>query len=152
MLKINLSCLLSCLLVMATVTQPVAAQQTNQQALTVELAAATKPAATRQADPQAATVEKVKIKIAKLGVGSKAKATIRLNDGSKIKGYIAQAGEDNFVIRDRKTDAPTTIRYVDVAKVEENRGHSTARNIAIGVGIGVGALLLAIAISIAHLD
>jgi hypothetical protein len=97
-------------------------------------------------------VEKVKIKIAKLGVGAKAKATIRLKDGSKTKGYIAQAGEDNFVIRDRKTDAPTTIRYADVAKVEENQGHSTARNIAIGVGIGVGALLLAIAISIASLN
>jgi hypothetical protein len=118
----------------------------------VELAAVAKPATTRQADPQVATVEKVKIKIAKLGLGAKAKATIRLRDGTKTKGYIAQAGEDNFVIRDRKTDAPTTIRYMDVAKVEENRGHSTARNIGIGVAIGVGAFLAAIAISLAHLD
>jgi preprotein translocase subunit SecF len=149
MLKINLSCLLSCLLLLATITKPVTAQQIDQPGAALELAAHTNPAATGQADPQ---TEKIKIKIAKLGVGAKAKATIRLRDGSKIKGYIAQAGEDNFVIRDRKTDAPTTIRYADVAKVEENRGHSTARNIAIGVGIGVGALLLAIAISIAHLD
>ncbi len=152
MVKINLCCLLSCLLLLATIATPVTAQHTTQPAAAVELAAATRPATTRQADAQAALVEKVKIKIAKLGVGAKAKATIRLKDGSKTKGYIAQAGEDNFVIRDRKTDAPTTIRYADVAKVEENRGHSTARNIGIGIGIGVGALLLAIAISIAHLD
>ncbi len=152
MLKINLSCVLSCLLLLGTIAEPVAAQQADQPTAAGELAAAIKPAAAQQADPQAATVERIKIKIAKLGVGSKAKATIRLKDGSKTKGYIAQAGEDNFVIRDRKTDVPTTIRYADVAKVEENRGHSTARNIAIGVGIGVGALLLAIAISIAHLD
>ena len=152
MLKINLCCLLSCLLLLGTITKPVTAQQTAQPVAAVELAAASQPAATRQADPQAGLVEKVKIKIAKLGVGSKAKASIRLKDGAKTKGYIAQAGEDNFVIRDRKTDAPTTIRYADVAKVEENRGHSTARNIAIGVGIGVGALLLAIAISIASLN
>jgi hypothetical protein len=151
MLKIALCCLFSCLLVLST-TKPIIAQKTDQPTAALELAAATKPTAIRQAEPQAATVEAVKIKIAKLGVGSKAKATIRLKDGSKTKGYIAQAGEDNFVIRDRKTDAPTTIRYADVARVEENRGHSTARNIAIGVGIGVGALLLAIAISIAHLD
>ncbi len=152
MLKINVSCLLSSLLLLGTFAQPVTAQQSDQSAAAVELAAATKPATTRQSDPQAATFEKVKIKIAKLGVGAEAKATIRLKDGTKTKGYIAQAGEDDFVIRDRKTGAPTTIRYADVAKVEENRGHSTARNIAIGVGIGVGALLLAIAISIAHLD
>ncbi|MFN2512297.1 MAG: hypothetical protein ABR568_12750 [Pyrinomonadaceae bacterium] len=152
MLKTNLCCLLSCLLLLGTIAKPVIAQHPGQPAAAVELAAALKPAATRQADSQAALVEKVKVKIAKLGVGAKAKATIRLKDGSKTKGYIAQAGEDNFVIRDRKTDAPTTIRYADVAKVEENRGHSTARNIAIGVGIGAGALLLAILISIAHLD
>ena len=149
MLKMNLCCLLSGLLILATVPQSVTAQQAEPTVAAVEIAAVERPAETPQADPQ---TEKVKIKIAKLGVGARAKATIRLKDGSKTKGYVAQAGDDNFVIRDRKTDAPTTISYSDVAKVEENRGHSTARNIAIGVGIGVGALLLAIAISIAHLD
>ncbi len=49
-------------------------------------------------------------------------------------------------------DAATTIRYSDVLKAESNRGHSTARNIAIGVGIGVGAFLAAIAIILTHLD
>jgi hypothetical protein len=149
MLKMNLCCLLSGLLVLVTVSQPITAQQADRPAAAMEEASASKPDATQQADPQ---TEKVKIKIAKLGVGSKAKATIRHKDGSKTKGYIAQAEEDNFVIRDRKTDTPKTIRYADVAKVEENQGHSTARNIAIGVGIGVGALLAAIFIAIASLD
>ncbi|MCM3872544.1 MAG: hypothetical protein ND895_17820 [Pyrinomonadaceae bacterium] len=150
MQKTNPCCLLlSCLLVLVTITQPVNAQQADPPAPAVEVASATKPAETRQTDPQ---TEKVKIKIAKLGVGAKAKATIKLKNGSKTKGYIAQAGEDDFLIRDRKTDAPTTIRYSDVAKVEENQGHSTARNIAIGVGIGVGALLAAIFIAISTLD
>lgn len=151
MLKTNLVCLLCCLLVLTTVVRPMTAQQAYQPP-TAENSTVTKPTELRQVERQTALEEKVKIKIAKLGLGAKAKATIRLNDGSKVKGYIAQAGEDNFVIRDRKTDAPTTIRYADVVKVEENRGHSTARNIAIGVGIGAGALLLAILISIAHLD
>lgn len=103
-------------------------------------------------DAQTTPVEKVKSKIARLGAGEKAKATVILKDGTKKKGYIAQAGDEEFVLRDRKTDAPATIRYTDVAKVESNRGHSTARNIAIGVGIGVGALLLALAVAISSLD
>jgi hypothetical protein len=110
------------------------------------------PVAAQQSDVQATAVEKVRIKIAKLGVGEKAKATVILRDGTKTKGYIAQAGSDDFVLRDRKTNAPTTIRYTEVSKVESNRGHSTARNIAIGVGVGVGAVLAIIAITIAHLD
>jgi hypothetical protein len=97
-------------------------------------------------------VEETKVRIGKLGIGEKARATITLNDGRKVKGYIYQTGDDDFIIRDRKTDAPTTINYTDVAKVERNRGHSTARNIAIGIGIGVGAFLAIIAITIAHLD
>ena len=100
----------------------------------------------------AKTTEEIKIKVGRLGVGEKAKATIRLKDGTKTKGYVYRAGEEDFVIRDRKTDAPTTIRYADVLKVESNRGHSMARNIAIGVGIGAGALLAILAIAIASLD
>lgn len=131
MLRTLLSYLISSLLLVGAVSQPIAAQQGNR---------------------QAATVEEIRIAVAKLGVGAKAKATIRLKDGTKTKGYIAQAGEDNFVMRDRKTDAPTTIRYTDVSKVEENRGHSTARNVAIGVGVGVGAVIAVLAILFASLN
>ena len=133
MLKTHLSrseWLLSLLVLLCTFAQPLAAQQGGQ----------------------VMTVEQVKIKIAKLGVGDKAKATVKLKDSTKTKGYIAQAGDDDFVIRDRKTNAPTTIRYADVARVEANRGHSTARNIGLGIGIGVGAFVAIVLITIAHLD
>jgi hypothetical protein len=98
------------------------------------------------------TTEQVKIQVAKLGLGAKAKATITLNNGTKIKGYIVRADDDGFVLRDRKTDAPTTIRYADVTKVQANKGHSMARNVAIGVGIGVGAVVLALALIFSQLN
>ena len=130
MLKTHLSFLVAVLLLLVAVPQPTIAKTSTQ----------------------APTVEAIKSKVARIGVGAKAKATIRMKNGTKVKGYIAQVQEDDFVIRDRKTDAPTTIRYVDVLKVEENRGHSTARNVAIGVAAGVGAVLAVIFITIAHLD
>ena len=126
-----LSCLLASVLFVVSISMPVAAQQSNSQGTTVEM---------------------VKAKVAKLGVGEKAKATILLKDGTKKKGYIGQAESDEFVLRDRKTDAPTTIRYSDVAKVESNKGHSTARNLGLGIGIGAGAFLAVILIVIASLD
>ncbi len=110
------------------------------------------PVAAKQGDTQTSTFEKVRIKIAKLGVGEKAKATVFLKDGSKKKGYIAQAGDDDFVLRDRNTDTPTTIRYLDVTKVDSNRGHSTARNLGIGIAVGVGAVLAVVGLLIANLD
>ena len=102
-------------------------------------------------DPQI-TADQAKIEVSKLGLGEKARATITLKNGTKVKGYVSRADENDFVIRDRKTGEPTTINYADVAKVQKNRGHSTARNLAIGIGIGAGALLAIILISIAHLD
>jgi hypothetical protein len=110
------------------------------------------PVVAQQKSSQLTTVEKVKAKVAKIGVGEKAKATVYLKDGTKKKGYIGQAGDENFVLRDRKTDAPTTISYSDVTKVDSNRGHSTARNLALGIGIGAGAFLGILLLAIASLD
>lgn len=109
------------------------------------------PVAAQQGNPQTA-VDKVKAKVAKIGIGEKAKATVHLKDGTKKKGYIGQAGSEDFVLRDRKTDEPTTFRYADVAKVDSNKGHSTARNLGIGIGIGAGAFLAILLIAISSLD
>ncbi len=89
-------------------------------------------------------IEKIKIQVAKAGVGEKAKATITTKDGAKIKGYVSQAGDDDFVMRDRKTNAPTTIRYADVAKVECNQGHSNLKIVLISIGAGTAIVLVAI--------
>ena len=91
-----------------------------------------------QNNTQPSTIDQVKIQVAKLGVGDKARATITTKDGAKTKGYVYRAGDNDFVIRDRKTDAATTIRYADVARIERHKGHSLARNMMIGVGIGAG--------------
>jgi len=101
---------------------------------------------------QRASAEEVKIKVAKLGTGAKAKATVWLTNGTKVKGYISQAGENDFVMRDRKTDVPTTVSYTDVTKFERNNGHSTAKWVGLGVGVGAGAFLLIVLASIAALD
>lgn len=105
-----------------------------------------------QAERDAQTMEQVKVKVARLGVGERARVTVKLKDGTKLKGYIAQGKEDEFVVRDRKTDEPRVVLYRDVARVESNRGHSTARNIAIGTAVGVGSVLTVLAILISTLD
>ena len=129
-MKTYLRCLLAGVIFITSLTLPVVAQQKSD----------------------VPTLDQVRAKVAKIGVGEKAKATVTLKNGTKKQGYIGQAGSEDFVLRDRKTDAPTTISYGDVAKLESSRGHSTARNIALGIGIGVGALLTVILIVIARAD
>jgi hypothetical protein len=105
-----------------------------------------------QAQRDAQTLEEVKVKVARLGVGDKARITVKFKDGTKLKGYISQVKDEEFIVRDRKTDAPSVVLYRDVARVESNRGHSTARNVAIGTAIGVGSVLTVLAVLISSLD
>jgi hypothetical protein len=114
----KLSCLVTLLLILAPIAQVAAQTQTS--------------------------LEKAKKNVARLGVGSKAKATITLNDGSKVKGYVYSAGDDDFVIRNRDTDAPTTVRYADVKNVDDNRGHRNAKLAALFVGIGAAITIAAV--------
>lgn len=105
-------------------------------------------ASSKQALPSA----EVRAKVDRAGIGEKAKVTVWLRDGRKVKGYVAERRDAEFVLRDRKTDAPAIVPYADVTKLDINRGHSTARNTAIGVAIGAGAVLTTLAILIASLD
>jgi hypothetical protein len=114
----KISCLLSLLLILAPIAHVAAQTQTN--------------------------FEHVKKNVAKLGVGSKAKATVTLNDGTKVKGYVYGAADEDFVIRDSKNDSPTTIRYADVKNVDDNRGHRNAKLAVIFVGIGAAVALAAV--------
>ncbi|HEY9282780.1 MAG TPA: hypothetical protein VIP46_04950 [Pyrinomonadaceae bacterium] len=120
----------------------------------VALVALTQTPAAALAAPskQALAPAEVRAKVDRAGIGEKAKVTVWRRDGGKIKGYVAERRDEEFVLRDRKTDAPTIVPYADVTKLDINRGHSTARNTAIGVGIGAGAVLLTLAILIASLE
>ena len=89
-------------------------------------------------------LEHAKRSVAKLGVGSKARATITVNNGTKVKGYVYSAGDEEFVMRDRKTDTATTVRYADVKSVDDNRGHRNAMLAVIFVGIGAAVTIAAV--------
>ncbi|MDT7604483.1 MAG: hypothetical protein QOF61_2480 [Acidobacteriota bacterium] len=105
-----------------------------------------------QATSDAQTLEQVKVNVNRAGLGEKARVSVKLKDGTKRKGYVSERHDGDFVLRDRTTDAPSTIAYGDVSKVEISHGHSTARNTALGVGIGAGAVIFTLAIVFASLN
>ena len=96
--------------------------------------------------PQA---EKIKLKVAKMGTGEKAKAKIKLRSGEKLKGYISSAGENDFTITDKKTGQSKTIAYSDVDEIKKP-GLSQGMKIALIVGIAVVATAAILAILVVH--
>ena len=86
-------------------------------------------------------IAKVKAQVAKRGVGEKARIKIELRDKKEVKGYVSQAGEDDFVVADAKTGAKSTIAYRDVVHI---KGKGLPLAAKIGIGVGVGVVVLAI--------
>ncbi len=92
-------------------------------------------------------VEKIKTNVAKRGTGKKSKVVVKMKDGTKIKGYISQKGEDSFDLTNIKTNQTTTVAYREVAQVKKP-GLSTGAKIAIGVGIGVAVTAVVLAVAV----
>lgn len=116
-------------------------------ALLLNLVAAGPAPAHPQQEREARRAEKVKAKINRLGIGESARVKIKLRDGRQVKGYIREAGGENFVVIEPKTGVATTIPYAEVNEVNR-RGLPVAAKAALGVGIIIGGLLLVVAVSL----
>lgn len=84
---------------------------------------------------------KVKTEIAKLGTGTDAKVKIKLKDGKKIKGYIVEANENQFVVMDSKTGQAVPVAYPQVGQAKGNN-LSTGVKILLYAGIAVAIILV----------
>ena len=93
----------------------------------------------RPQDDQARNIEKVKENVRKLGVGEDARVEVKLYDGRKVKGYIREAGEDNFTVIDSKSGTVTTVAYSQVKQLK-GTNRSTAAKVGINVAKGVGVV------------
>ena len=86
---------------------------------------------------EAKRVEQVRAKIGRLGTGESARVRVTLRDRRKVRGYVREAGAEDFVVVDPKTGVVMTIPYSQVKKVNP-RELPRAANIALGLGIGMG--------------
>lgn len=93
-------------------------------------------ARTKTDDNKASDVEKVKASVLKRGTSGKKPVRVKMLNGTKLKGYISQIGDDSFTLTDSKTKQPTVIAYRDTARVE-GRGLSGGARIGIIVVAGL---------------
>lgn len=95
-----------------------------------------------QAQATAGTAEKTRAAVQKIGTGAKRRVEVKLQDGTRLKGSVSAAGEDDFTITDSKTGAPRTVAYADVARVKEAGGGLSARSwIIIGVAAAAAVIV-----------
>jgi preprotein translocase subunit SecF len=96
-----------------------------------------------KAEKEAQFVERVKAGIAQLGTGTDARVEVKLRDKTKLRGYIGEAGAEQFTVVDAKTGAATAVPYPQVQQVKGNNLSKGAK-IAIGVGVILIPILIAV--------
>ena len=108
-------------------------------------------AASSNAEKEVRFAGKVKTGIEKVGSGRDARVEIKLRDKTRLKGYVSEIGDNEFVVTDAKTGASNKVAYANVAQIKGNN-LSTGAKIAIGIGIGAGITILVVLLIIANSD
>lgn len=85
--------------------------------------------------------EKVKAEVLKRGTNDKKSVRVKMLNGTKLKGFISQIGDDSFTLTISKPNQTTVIAYRDVKKVEGG-GLSGGARVGIIVGSAVGGTVL----------
>lgn len=76
--------------------------------------------------------KKVKMEIAKLGVGTDARIKVKLKDGTKLKGYVSEIKENSFTIIETKNGNAASVLYSQAKQV---KGNNLSSEVIIGIGV-----------------
>jgi hypothetical protein len=87
------------------------------------------------------TPEQVRKSIEKLGTGEKARAIVKLRDGTVHKGFVYDAGDSSFTLLEEKTAQKVTVAYADVVGLK-GKNMSTGAKVALGVGLAAAGLAI----------
>jgi predicted transcriptional regulator len=107
--------------------------------------------ANTKADPRAELTEKARAGIQKIGIGKEARVEVKLQDKTKLKGYVSEAGETSFTVTDPITEASSVVPYSTVTQI---KGHNltTRTKIIIWVAIAAAAGIILYSIRGAFCD
>lgn len=94
---------------------------------------------------------KIKTDIAKRLRNEKTNVTVRLRNGSELKGKITQVADNLFTLKQKKTGAHRDISYADVSQVK-GQGLSKGAKFGILTGIIAGAVIIGALISLRDFD
>lgn len=100
----------------------------------------------RLAEP---TVVRIKTDITRRLRDAKTNVTVRLRDGSELKGRITQAAENMFTLKQKSSQRD--ISYADVTKLKGN-GLSKGAKFGILTGFIAGAVIIGALISLRNSD
>ncbi len=91
---------------------------------------------------------KVKKAVLKLGTGKDAVVKLKLRDKTKIKGYITEINETNFMV----VDEAGNTHLVDYRNTKQIRGNNLHAGVWVAIGVGIAIIAILITLNIVLAD
>ncbi len=85
-------------------------------------------------DSETRATQKIKIRVAEIGTRGKV-VEVKFKDKTKIKGYITEIKENNFVLVSKKNSASTDISYDKIKNIQPIL--ATSRKVGLAVAAGL---------------
>jgi hypothetical protein len=92
-------------------------------------------------NPTSQAAAKIKANVTKRSRKSSA-VSVKLNDGTKLRGKIGDVGDDTFTLIDSKTGQSRTLAYAEVKEVNGGGSPLTTAKISIIAAFGVAAIAI----------
>jgi hypothetical protein len=87
-----------------------------------------------------AVAARARAKVESMGLGRNAKVEVKLQDQTKLKGYLSTKEQDSFTVTDSKTGATSTVRYAEVVEVKKAGGGFSTKSWIILGATAAGAI------------
>ena len=96
-------------------------------------------------------VVRIKTDITRRLRDKKTEVTVRLRNGSELKGRITEAAENRFILKETKNGAHHDLSYAEVTQVK-GKGLSKGAKFGILTGIVAGAVIIGALVSMKNFD
>ena len=90
--------------------------------------------------------DQIRTKVQRVGVGRSSRVEVKMQDGTKVKGYVSKLEADSFDVTDLNSGAAQTVAFAQVTQVKKvNSGPSKRTWIIIGAA-AVAAIVIGVTV------
>ena len=90
--------------------------------------------------------DQIRTKVERLGVGRSSRVEVKLQDGTRVKGYVSKLEPDSFDVTDLDSGAAQTLAFAQVTQVKKVNGGPSKRTWIIIGAAAVAAIVIGVTV------
>ena len=90
--------------------------------------------------------DQIRTKVERLGVGRSSRVEVKMQDGTRVKGYVSKLEPDSFDVTDLDSGAAQTLAFAQVTQLKKVKGGPSKRTWIIIGAAAVAAIVIGVTV------